>query len=304
MEITANLRKRFVKDYKLPIKIYDEPYFSYQLNLYDDYYNCVEKYEAFKLELNAFNNEEDYFAYYRSIKEKMMYYIKNSTGYTIFNSPDHYNDIKKNEVNITNLPTSDIYKDSNIGKTFLSIDMIKANFNTLRYFNPEMFNYKDTWEDFCRMFTDSEYIINSKYIREVIFGNCNPKRQIQYEKYLMSSLLPELPIDKIVFFSNDEIVLDITNMTNIDDIKEKLRYFVVPLRLETFTLNKVLFNNNIIGYIKNLEDNSIQIKKVNPLYMPIIVKKLKNKPLQEEDLVFEHENILCKLLSYPTIYIE
>ena len=55
MEITTNLRKKFVTDCKLPIKIYEEPYFSYQMNLFDKHYDCLTKYKCFIDSLKNFH---------------------------------------------------------------------------------------------------------------------------------------------------------------------------------------------------------------------------------------------------------
>ena len=62
--------------------------------------------------------------------------------------------------------------------------MNKANFSALHNYNSNIFNNKNTWEEYVSNFTNNEHIINSKYIRQVVLGNCNPKRCITYEKYL------------------------------------------------------------------------------------------------------------------------
>ena len=64
------------------------------------------------------------------------------------------------------IPSSDIYKPTNDGKRFISIDMKKANFHSLKAFAPDIFDNADTWEDFMRKFTDDEHIIGSKYVRQ------------------------------------------------------------------------------------------------------------------------------------------
>ena len=38
MEITKNLKERFCKDCNIPIKIFDEPYFTERLELYDEHF--------------------------------------------------------------------------------------------------------------------------------------------------------------------------------------------------------------------------------------------------------------------------
>jgi len=36
MEITTDLKKKFCKDFAIPISLYDEPYFTDRLVLFDD----------------------------------------------------------------------------------------------------------------------------------------------------------------------------------------------------------------------------------------------------------------------------
>ena len=47
------LRKRFIKDYNLPIQLVQNPYFSYYINLIDKDYNTIEKYKDFNLTQNT-----------------------------------------------------------------------------------------------------------------------------------------------------------------------------------------------------------------------------------------------------------
>ena len=323
MEITAKLRKKFVKDCKLPIKIYEEPYFSYQMNLFNEHYDCLAKYKCFKDSIKDFSTEEEYFNYYNKIKDTVMNTIKTNPYFIEFNERN-MTDWTNYITNISHygFTTKDIFKESFIGRRFISIDMIKANFNALKYYNPAIFDNAATYEEYISKFTNNEHIINSKYIREVIFGNCNPKRQITFEKYLMSKLtlnvLSKIDIkDKIVFFSNDEIIIDITDMTSqeIDNIKQIFNEFaVVPIRIEDFILKGVYkkdlvfpqFNANDenIAYIKEVTDGTISIKKYQSLYLPMIIKTIKKGNIIDYDLIFDYNDNLCKLIETPDIYIK
>ena len=313
MDITVELRKKFVKDCKLPIKIYEEPYFSYQMSIFNEYYNCLAKYKCFIDSLKDFSTEEEYFNYYNKIKDTVMNTIKTNPHFIEFNERN-MTDWTNYITNISRFGFSskDIFRESFIGKRFISIDMIKANFNALKYYSPAIFDNAATYEDFISKFTNNEHIINSKYIREVIFGNCNPKRQITFEKYLMSTLtlnvLSKIDIkDKIVFFSNDEIIIDITDMTSqeIDNIKQIFNEFaVVPIRIEDFILKGVYKNNENIAYIKELTDGTISIKKYQSLYLPMIIKTLKKGNIIDYDLIFDYNDNLCKLIETPDIYIK
>ena len=315
MEITTNLRKKFVTDCKLPIKIYEEPYFSYQMNVFDKHYDCLTKYKCFIDSLKNFSTEEEYFNYYNSIKETMMTTISTNPHFIEFNEHNmEYTTDYITKISQYGFRTKDIFKESFIGKRFISVDIIKANFNALRYYNSAIFDNAETYEEYISKFTNNEHIINSKYIREVIFGikKCNPEKQIAFEKYLMSILtlnvLSKIDIkDNIVFFSNDEIIIDITDMTSqeIDNIKQTFNeYIAVPIRIEDFILKGVYKDNEIIAYIKELTNGTISIKKYQSLYLPMVIKTINKEPIIDYDLIFDYNNNICKLIETPNIYIK
>lgn len=210
MDISEKLKERFCKDCNIPLKLFKEPYFTDRLQLYDNYYNTLDKWNIFVRELDKYKCEQDYLEEYNRVKNAAIKDIKDSDGYKRFNVED----MNKYTVKYKDLPGKDIYKPSNIGKLFISIDMRKANFSALKFYDKSIFSNSDTWEEFIERYTENKHIVNSKYIRQVILGNCNPKRQVTYEKYLMGLVL-EVLIDElgystsdIAFYSNDEIVID------------------------------------------------------------------------------------------------
>lgn len=304
MVMTDKLKERFVRDCKIPIRLYAEPYFTERLELLDKYYGTLEKWKAFCAEVEKFPNEEDYFAMYNSTKEAAMDFIKSSEGFNNFNKLDMNQFAVKNK----NLPSKDIFKPSNIGKAFISLDMKKANFSSLKAYDPTIFGNAETWEDFIRKFTDSEYIVSSKYIREVIMGNCNPSRVITYEKHITDTILTKLlaagiDVESIVFFSNDEIVIDVNKnpLVILAHIEEVLPTVEVPIRVEQFTLSAVKKNNKIIGYIKELFDGSYDFKCFNNQDLLLVMRKLQNEEIRQSDLVFENEGFLAKYIDTPVI---
>lgn len=312
MKMTNKLKSRFVKDYKIPIRIFDEPYFSERLALFNIYYDSLNKYNQFVKMLESYNNEEDYFAEYNRIKDAAISFIKSTNAYIRFNEED------PNNFKILNngLPNKDIFHDSNVNHKFISIDMKKANFSSLKFYSNDIFDGANTWEDFLRKFTNNEYIINSKYIREVILGNCNPKRHITYEKYLMDSILnklltyDEINIKDIVFFSNDEIIFDVTNHNNISNILNIITLVtgidsMPPFRIEVFTLKKAYnaINNTTYGYIKTFEDGNMDFKCFNNLMLPFVIRTVLNEKPAESDAYFEYENMTAKLIDIPVIKI-
>ena len=194
--------------------------------------------------------------------------------------------------------------------------MKKANFSSLHEYDKNMFCGTDTWEDFISKFTDNEHIINSKYIRQVILGNCNPKRHITYEKYLMDQTLSLLydiiGEERIVFFSNDEIVYDMTTASNLHTlnlvrncVEERLSTKSnIPFRVELFSLHKI---NGTDGYCKKIyKENgeyNIEFKCLDNYMMPFVLRYFLGEEVTESDKVFYHEGLLAKFIDEPKIEV-
>ena len=206
MEVSIKAKERFCKDCNVPLRLFQEPYFTDRLKLYDKFYGTLEKWALFVKELEKYNCEQDYFEEYNHVKDQAINAIKESDAYQRFNNEDMnlYGIINKG------LPSKDIFKPSNDNKMFISIDMKKANFSALKTYDKTIFGSAESWEDFISKFTQNKHIVSSKYIRQVILGNCNPKRHITYEKHLMDkvlSIVKDGQLNKIVFFLMTKLFL-------------------------------------------------------------------------------------------------
>lgn len=311
MEVSTRAKERFCKDCNISIKIFQEPYFTDRLTLYDKFYGTLEKWDIFLSELSKYNCEQDYFEEYNRVKDAAILDIKNTEAYKKFNEED----MNKYAVIHKNLPNKDIYKPSNDGKCFISIDMRKANFSSLYRYNANIFGGADSWEEFIGRYTDNQHIINSKYIRQVILGNCNPKRHITYEKFLMDCILTSLTdvfvsVNRVVFFSNDEIILDVSDMdrNKQERITSKISYCMdimpVPLKTELFMLHKIVGTD---GYYKEIIGKSgnvrIEFKCLDNFALPFVLRKFLGEEIIESDKVFYHEGLLAKFIEVPRIEV-
>ena len=311
MEVSEKLKERFCKDCNIPLKLFKEPYFTDRLQLYDSYYNTLDKWNIFVRELEKYKCEQYYLEEYNRVKDAAINDIKLSDGYNRLNEED----MGKYSVKYKDLPSKDIYKPSNIGKLFISIDMRKANFSALKFYDKSIFSNADTWEEFVGRYTENKHIVNSKYIRQVILGNCNPKRQVTYEKYLMGLVL-EVLIDElgysasdIAFFSNDEIVIDVRKYEDCIRKRELIEwqikgYFNIPFRIELFYLRKITGTN---GYykeiVKNIIEREYEFKCLNNYTLPFVLRKFNEEEITENDKVFYHEGLLSKFIEIPEIGI-
>ena len=315
MDVTPRLKSRFCKDYKLPIKIFSEPYFSDRLELIDSFYNAKEKYQRFVSALVDYPNEQAYMEEYNRVKDEAIAFITDSPQCAMLQKmPASYFVPEQTQ----DVPKKDIYKTMLIGHRLVSIDMKQANFHALLHFSSEMFGFAKTWEEFIRRFTDNEHIIQSKYVREVILGHCAVKRQVALEHKLMCNLfnlLSNLPTDP-VYLGNDEIVLDITRCadqkTVIRDIESRCREWmeikgkgIIQLRIEPFTLWGIHGTDGYIRYVEDENDGWYDIKGVNSKMMPFVIRHLKKEPvIQAKDAVFIDDNkLLAMYLQVPDIRI-
>ena len=274
--------------------------------------------------INTFKNEQDYFEYYNSVKDNAINAIKESEGYKSFQNEDMNKFAIKNQ----GYNQKDIYKSFNIEKYFISIDIKKTNFSALYAYDKSIFNGANTYEEFISQFTDKKHIIESKYIRQVIFGNCNCKRHINYEKYLLDQYLTKLLKEyknnlffsakentstsdyEIVMFTNDEIIIRIDNsvLNHINDLYDIAKLEAVnepiPLRIEAFKLLKI---EGTDGYIKKIikgnNENTLDIKCLSPLYYPFVMRILNNQSIKDIDRTFIHEGLLTKIMEDPKIRI-
>lgn len=297
MEFSEKLKERFCKDRNLPIKIFKEPFFTDRLTALNPFYDCIKDYDMFQMSFK-YDSEQDYFEHYNQVKDNAINAIKESEGFIRFNSCD------MQEFSVSeNLPSSDIYKPQNDGKHFISIDMKKANFSALHHYDRSIFNFALSWEYFISNFTNNPHIRSSKYIRQVILGNCNPKRHVTYEKHLTYGLLNHIRDycdslnDYIVFFSNDEIVLkgEISEKFNIANLVAVFsRTTGIPFRVTDFVLHKIEGTND--GYYKDIDDGSeFEFKCLEPYEIPFVIRAAIGQEPNILDKYFIYEKRLACL---------
>lgn len=212
-DIGVSMQYDDIGDMRHKLQLYDRCFDTKHLTEYDDF--------AYMIKTQYSGNAEAYLAEYTRVKEAAMDDIKSRPVFKQFNEAE----LKS----IEHYPIADaqktVYTATNDGRMFISIDMRKANFSSLKYYG--VFT-EGSWEEFLSKFTNIPHILNSKYIRQVILGNCSPKRQIQLEKSIMTNLLFEIQQYYTIaeLFTNgsiaisaksvDEIVISVKESSMID----------------------------------------------------------------------------------------
>lgn len=311
-----SIKKRFVNDYNLPIQVFDDNYFFYYLNLYETKHQTLGKWtKLIDMINNKFNgNDDEWLTYYSEVRDNIITSILNNPSYIKFSQEDDMNKYHfKNDL----FKDVNIYTENFLNHTLLSIDLKKANFQALKFHNAEIVFNANTYEELIEKFSDCEYIKESKYTRQVIFGKLNPRRQITIERYIMNliynsncDLINYLKTNaKLVSFKNDEMIFDVSDC-NINDISKYTNITVINsfnVSIELFDLKLMQFKTHTGSIInvwrKVFNDGDEKVKSAPITYYPQIFKHWMGIPIDEKDLVFFHENQLAKFI-YPLQYVK
>ena len=316
MQITPFLKERFCRDTQLPMKIFQEPYFTERLALYNVHFGCLSQYNRFVEMLNHYGNEQQYMEAYNTLKDTIIEHLSQNPAFQYFAQKE---DMSQFQIINKGFPKNSIYKATTVGKHMVSFDMKKANFTALKHYDLDIFDGKETYEDFVRQFTDNEHFVQSKYIRQVVFGALTPKRQVQYEQYLMDKVLAHLlsvfPAEKVVYFSADEIVIELDGQISVDSdeynfISNTTQVFNdagITIRAEVFWLEYLSEYDTYIKHVyakcdvfngEPLKKSELQvIKNATNLTLPFVLRKMYNLPPNEHDNVFLHEGRLAKFID-------
>ena len=188
------------------------------------------------------------------------------------------------------------------------------------------------YENWVKKFTDLEYIIESKYTRQVVFGKLNPSRQIKVENYMIYQALQKyltlfecLNINvEVASFCTDEVVFDVTdsfkyildNMYAIkhlqkclkDDDKINVDVEFYRLSLQKFKTYK---DAEIPVYMKTYLDNKergkfsavvYDLSSVPSFYYAQVYKLIHGMKVTETDMKFYMEGQIAKFY-HPLIYV-
>ena len=303
-------RQRFVKDYNLPINVFDDNLFEYYIQLYDFF-----PYHRYKETIEKIENEYDgcvekWLEYCASVRDNAINGVMETEEYKNFNSMD------LSQYNFTPIcGEHSCYTEETNGKRFLSIDLKKANFQALKYADV----ISDvTYEQFIDRFGGDDYIANSKYLRQVIFGKMNPSRQIKIEKYLMSKVyeaIKDITEDyglTIFSMNSDELIFEIPKefydnglidyehsreLANsiYDLVGESVGVEIKVEYIEVKRLPIVSANGTKIDAYErtNLFTNQKTLKKASTTFFPQIYKLWNEMLIEDYDMVFYFENQLA-----------
>lgn len=302
------LIRDFVDLDKLPLQVIkDLGYFEYSLSEI----GLTKKWTEFIDYIETkFGNKDEYKKYYFQVKESFLEYVKRLPEYQAFNTQDMSRFAFPFPPNVAK---GNQYSENNTGKTMLSIDLKKANYQALKYCG--LFKDTDSYEDLIGRFTDIPFLIKSKYLRSVVFGQLNPGRHITVESYLVNLIRPEISDRlKLVCMASDELVYEVPGDIILlgsdlegtrQEIQEKygLQVTAEYYKLHEYILESEMSKKQYRIYSKeSLCGGKTEYKCIpNNLYL-VFRKLITRRELCDYDLWVEHDGVLSKYIENFSVY--
>lgn len=305
------LIKKVIKDYDLPLQPVSSKHVEYALHTFPWIYDCYDAIVCAETWLKTGCSVQEFDNATHRITQNCIDSIKALDSYKKFNEREYH--IEK-PIPIDSIIYSkglDIYKMSNSGKRFVSIDLARANLQSfIRGDVIENMSYEDFLKKYGHV-DDSDllwYVHNSKHLRQVIFGNLNPNKQQIVERSMTERIWEQLIMKKIISpediygYTTDEIILNWTE--NVSELESK---FYAPIYM---TCEKDNIKVHIEDFIlKNIEPYAFwvkidphtlepyKLKKVPIVYYLQVLKHIYKMNKDEEDLMFLYEKLPCKFCT-------
>lgn len=185
-----------------------------------------------------FSDEKSMQDWITQLKGKVVNFVRQTPGYQRLMNDD----LKRFAVR--GFPEKyNIYDPSNNGKTFISVDLRKANMQALNEYDPSILQSK-TYEDFIKQFTKIPCLVESRYFRLLIFSFCESNKLAAIQRFILmrelNKILPCLTAygARIIGSSNDEFILAVdSGKYDFLDVLDHSRVRVTKITLKMIELN-------------------------------------------------------------------
>ena len=297
-------RKRFINDYKLPIQLFQGSYFDYFTNLYDGLFDISTYLRLYNNAIEETGSYQGFLEAYKDARNIIIQDLNDAADAYGFNNMS----MLRWDVKNRNISKSSVFTLGNDGQIFTSIDISQANYQVMRNLDKSLVLHSNIYENMYDSLGLSpalkDYILNSKYFRQVIFGNINPKRQVAMQRFYTDKILDyifDLGLEQsaIETFSDDEIVVsgelksDLRERVQVE-CRDKLD---LDVHIEVYSLD-VFKTKFADAYIQRfLESDKIRIRKVPIVYFAAVYKTFMGESVGDYDLRFLYENRVAQFLE-------
>lgn len=268
------------------IKYNSEKNIDYSINFHHD--NICDISEELILFMDLVKSKKSAKNYIYSEKNKILKFIKSGELYSKLLNTSIKSDYNKIEFDYVN----------NSGE-YLSINIKEANWSVFSDYG----NLNIVWCEFLRKMNSHSFISCSKRFRQILFGELNPKRIINLQKYHIWEVHEILKNDfNIVGVLEDEILIKIDGDKKIMDlVRSKLKKLRIPLNIKMFSLyqNICSYTGKNYTVINNITLDTYKKPKlwgVPKRLFFIHMKDAMKMPLDKEDIEFSEDGVDYKVV--------
>ena len=218
--------KSFVKLFDLNVPVIEH------LDYYIDQMSKTQKYKDIKHFLSLYQESEmeisDAYEFRKNKSQEIIDFIKGTNA---------YNELCYDK-NLIDYPTAKSIEYVE-GVKYLSIDLRSANWVALKHYDPPHINeLGNDYIDFLSKFNLPKVFLHSKYLRQFIFGNVNPKRLIKVQRNLIQEMVRKYQDDlQVEGVRNDEVIFSFNDFSEIKDIYNQINHDRYKTKI--FTINRV-----------------------------------------------------------------
>lgn len=199
-EIFKVVGNRFINDWKIPVSIgaskdCSEEFFGAFIEMLETIGQKDRWDQLIASIIQDYGNDpvtflDDFYA----CREKLMETVKANPKFQAFNTSKDMREYKLEPV--VKPVRKELYGGDAGNKFYISVDLRSANFTALHFVDPEILGNAGSYKEFVKTVIPNEfmaeYFSESKYCRQVVFGQLNPSRQISVEKFIITNLLNNL----------------------------------------------------------------------------------------------------------------
>lgn len=305
-ERELNVRENFKKDYKLSCPVIDDTeIFNKSLKIFNleqewtDYWNMALRYD-------------DFDSYRKLLRAKIVRTVEAVPGYAaLVPIENKYKTVGSGggsangdaSGGCTVYPTSYLRPEI-AGKKLISLDLVKGNFQSLKYLGKQYTLGFDKYEDFIKKFTDEPSLINSKYFRQFVMGLLKANVQASVQQMMVSHMIQivkamvNLPVE---YVSNDEVMFSYVENTDVARIEAMVAEGKIPydIRVKLLTINTIDNWHGEPWFYSQMTKPTMQrrILSVHVKYLFQVYNHLEGIANTEKDYLWRECGRLCKLLE-------
>jgi hypothetical protein len=200
--------------------------------------------------------------------------------------------------NLSDLPTNKSFtyeEDVN----YVSVDLRSANWVSLKKYD-QLNELGNSYQEFLLRFGLPEVFLHSKYLRQFIFGNVNPKKQQKVQRNIIQEVVRQFQDDfNVEGVKNDEVIFSFKNFSDITILFDKLNISTETqmsdkFKIKIFTIRRV--EDFRVDTIYDIKGNILRKEMVSVSGQEFYLK-LKQyitlEPLNVKDLYFKSDGKLA-----------